>query len=417
MSVEVTPLVRAEEHEPADVLGEDTVILYFGNDWFAENRTSSHQLARQLARRHTVYYIECPGWRAPKGSGRDLKKIVVKLWRFLRGTRTVDDRLKLRTLFQIPFHRFGLVRWLNLLIVKATLHWLMWREGIRRPITWFHIPHVPYLVGSLGEKLCVYYCIDDYSAYPGVNSTVVRSMDDETTRRADVVFIASDTLLKAKKELNAHTYVSPHGVEYEHFARAQDPRLTIPTDVAQLRGPVIGFFGLIEKFVDLDLIDWLAEQRPEWNFVILGRVAVPDETLPQRSNVHFLGKRPYEELPAYGKRFDAAIIPYRSGAWSFHANPIKLREYLAMGKPVVSVETPQILKFADVVAIARTREEFLEKLDEAVAGPQSGDAIRRRMNRVRDWSWDRRADEVLGTIRDRLEALEAVGAVEQVTGP
>src|SRR5262245_48719501 len=84
-------------------LPENTVLLYFGNDWFAENRTSSHHLARQFARRNRVYYLECPGWRAPRGSGRDLKKAIVKAWRFLHGVRRVDERLRVRTLFQFPF--------------------------------------------------------------------------------------------------------------------------------------------------------------------------------------------------------------------------------------------------------------------------------------------------------------------------
>ena len=123
-------------------------ILFFGNDWFAENRTSSHQIARQLAKQFRVFYIECPGWRAPRGSGRDLKKVFVKLWRFLRGTRTTDEGLRLRTLFQIPFHRFAAVRWLNRRLIGATLAWMKWRHGIKDPITWFHVPHVPFLVGD-----------------------------------------------------------------------------------------------------------------------------------------------------------------------------------------------------------------------------------------------------------------------------
>ena len=315
-------------------------ILFFGNDWFAENRTSSHQIARQLAKQFRVFYIECPGWRAPRGSGRDLKKVFVKLWRFLRGTRTTDEGLRLRTLFQIPFHRFAAVRWLNRRMIGATLAWMKWRHGIKDPITWFHVPHVPFLVGELGERFAVYYCIDNYAAYPGVDPATVQAMDDETSRRADVVFVASDTLLADKLELNPNTHVSPHGVEFEHFARAQDPALPVPADIAHLSGPVVGFFGLIESFVDLDLIDWLAEQRPEWQFLFIGRVAVPAGSLPQRPNVHFIGKRPYADLPAYAKRFDACVIPSRVGDWSYHANPIKLREYLATGKPVVAVEYP-----------------------------------------------------------------------------
>jgi glycosyltransferase involved in cell wall biosynthesis len=405
MSASVSPLPSLPKAAPGAPGGEGPVFLYFGNDWFAENRTSSHQLARQLARRHTVYYVECPGWRAPRGSARDLKKVFVKLWRFLRGTREVEGHpgLRLRTLFQVPFHRFRLVRWLNRVIVKTTLRLMMWRHGVRRPVTWFHVPHVPYLVGALGERLSVYYCIDDYAAYPGVNPEVVQAMDEETTRRADLVFIASDTLLERKRDLNPETRVSPHGVDIQHFGKALDGRTRVPADIASLTGPVIGFFGLLERFIDLDLIDYLAAQRPGWNFVLLGRVAVPECELPRRPNVHFLGRRPYEELPAYGKRFDAAVIPYRAGDWSYHANPIKLREYLAMGKPVVAVDTPQMRQFADVVTVARDREEFLAGLDAALASPPTPADTERRVRRVRQSGWDRRAGEVLRIIRQAAE--------------
>jgi glycosyltransferase involved in cell wall biosynthesis len=405
-AVETTHAVPAPAPAATDAaeFGPDTVVLYFGNDWFAENRTSSHQLARQLAKRCRVFYIECPGWRAPRGSGRDLKKVFVKLWRFLRGTRATEEGPKLRTLFQIPFHRFAAVRWLNRRIIRTTLAWMAWRHGIKNPISWFHVPHVPFLVGELGEMLAVYYCIDDYAAYPGVHPETVRAMDDDTTRRADAVFIASDTLLPAKLELNPNTHVSPHGVEFDHFATAQDPALPVPSDIAHLKGPVVGFFGLIESFVDLELIDWLAAQRPEWQFLFLGRVAVAAEALPQRANVHFVGKRPYAELPAYAKRFDACVIPYKAGAWSFHANPIKLREYLATGKPVVSVDTPQVRKFADVVDVATDRDSFLAHLDRAVTEPADPEAVARRMNRVADSSWSARTDAVIATIRAELAA-------------
>jgi glycosyltransferase involved in cell wall biosynthesis len=388
---------------PAD-LGPETVVMFFGNDWFAENRTSSHQLARQLAKRFRVFYIECPGWRAPRGSGRDLKKVFVKLWRFVRGTRSTEDGLKLRTLFQVPFHRFATVRWLNRRIIKTTLGWMKWRHGIKDPVTWFHVPHVPFLVGALDERLSVYYCIDDYAAYPGVHADTVRAMDDETTRKADVVFIASDTLLTRKRELNSHTHVSPHGVEFDHFARAQDPDLPVPDDVAHLKGPIVGFFGLIENFIDLDLIDWLAEQRPGWQFLFLGRVAIPAELLPNRTNVHFIGKRPYSELPHYAKRFDACVIPYRPGNWSYHANPIKLREYLATGKPVVSVDTPQMRKFVDVIEVASDRASFLLGLDSAISSGNDPIAISRRMQLVMSSSWSARTDAVIQILRNETDS-------------
>jgi hypothetical protein len=213
------------EHLPGDQASHEMTFLYFGNDWFAENRTSSHHIARWLARDHRVYYIECPGLRAPKSSGRDLKKIWSKVVRFAKGPRAVGDNVKIVTLLQIPLHRFGLVRRLNRGFILATLRWLMWRERIRRPITWFMIPHLAPVVGQLGERLSVYYCIDDYASLPDVNREAVQLMDEEMTRKSDLVFVASETLLESKRRLNPRTRVAPHGVDCDHFGRAQDSRL------------------------------------------------------------------------------------------------------------------------------------------------------------------------------------------------
>jgi glycosyltransferase involved in cell wall biosynthesis len=400
-NVMVELLTSAEgSHESLSaVSAEPLVFLYFGNHWYAENRTSSHHIARELARSHTVHYFQCPGLRAPAASARDFKKVLAKVWGFLRGGRRVPEGITVYTLLQLPLHRFRLVRSFNRWLTRTTVRWTMWRHGIKKPIAWFHIPHVPFLIGSLGEETAVYYCIDDYAAFPGVNEEAVRRMDAETAGAADVVFVASDTLLADKKKLNDNVVVSPHGVGVEHFARAREPGLLPPTDIAHLPRPIVGFFGLIERFVDLELIDELAQRRPSWTFLLIGRVAVPTEAVPQRPNVHLIGPRPYEQLPAYGKCFDAAIIPYRSGNWSYHANPLKLREYLAMGKPIVSVDTPQVRKFADVVEIASDHEEFLAKLDKVLAADDSEAAARRRMDRVKGASWAARVREILHTLR------------------
>jgi glycosyltransferase involved in cell wall biosynthesis len=377
-------------------------ILFFGNDWFAENRTSSHQIARWLSRRFRVFYIECPGLRAPKSSGRDLRKIWSKLVRSVRSSRRTEEGILVKTLLQVPLHRFRAVRWLNRFLMVRTLRGLIRRERLQSPISWFMLPHLSSVISRLGEKLSVYYCIDDYAALPDVNEQAIQRMDAEMTEKSDLVFVASDTLLDAKHRLNKNTHVSPHGVDFEHFKRAQSAETAVPADTADLPGPVVGFFGLIERWIDLELIDYLALQRPQWTFLLIGRVAVPSTEIPRRPNIHLVGKRSYSELPAYGKQFDAAIIPYRLTRQVMHANPIKLREYLAMGKPVVAVSTPEIDKYADVVAIVRSREEFLANLDAALARPSSPDEIARRMARVADESWDSRLQQVLSIVTHKL---------------
>jgi glycosyltransferase involved in cell wall biosynthesis len=170
--------------------------------------------------------------------------------------------------------------------------------------------------------------------------------------------------------------------------------------------PIVGFFGLIERWIDLDLVDFLAERRPQWTFVLIGRLAVPAESLKSRANVHFPGKRAFDDLPAYGKQFDAAIIPYHLNQQVMHANPLKLREYLAMGKPTVSVRTPEIEKYADVVEIADSYEEFLTKLDAILAHRDPPTEVQRRMNRVATESWDARLTEVFEIVRDCLRRVE-----------
>jgi len=227
-------------------------------------------------------------------------------------------------------------------------------------------------------------------------------MDEEMTRKSDVVFVSSETLLESKLRLNPETHVSPHGVDVDHFARAQDESLPVPAEMTGMPHPIVGFFGLIERWIDLDLIGFLAEQRPNRTFVLIGRLACPADHLINRSNVHFLGKRAYEDLPVYGKQFDAAIIPYRLVPQVYHANPLKLREYLAMGKPIVSVRTPEIEKYADVVEIADSHEEFLKKLDTLLSQPDSPTEISRRMRRVSSMSWDARLTELYKIVETRL---------------
>jgi len=380
-------------------------ILYFGNDWDAENRTSSHHVARWLARRFRVLYFESPGLRTPHASGRDFRKVLTKLRRFVQGPRRVEERLWVQTLLHVPLHRFVVVRALNRALTRLTVAMLKRRYHVDKPIAWFVVPHLAAVAGSLGQALSVYYCTDDYPTMPGVDTAAVRRMDDDLTRKADLVFAASATLLERKRALNSAAHLSPHGVDFEHFHSAQDPALRVPEDVARVQGPVVGFFGLVERWIDVDLLAWLAEQRPAWRFVMIGRVALPESEVPRKANLLFLGQRPYADLPAYGKRFDVAIIPYRLTPQVLHANPIKLREYLALGKPIVSVSTPEIDAFADWVRIARTREEFLAALDRAVAQGLSDEERTRQLELASTLTWDAQLEKVMRIVQDRLAEI------------
>ena len=377
-------------------------VVYFGNDWFAENRTSSHHIARRLSQLIPMLYVETPGIRAPQATPRDLRK----LWRKLRGAfappHKVHDQLHVKTIPQIPFRRLPFVNTANRMLAE----WLTRRElralGITDVISWFVIPHPAALAKRLGERMTVYYCIDDYASYPGMDPRVIQELDDYLTRLADVVFVAPAALVEAKRAMNPNVHASPHGVDFDLFARASDPAVEPAAEARDIRRPVIGYFGTVGEWMDFDLVTFLARSRPEWTFLFVGFCATDVSPLRECPNIVLAGPRRYEELPQWARVFDAAIYPPRVNRQVKHSNPLKLREYLATGKPVVAMTTPETSRFSGVVTLADNPEAFLAALDGALANDTPADA-KRRMDSVRGSSWDARFQETVAVV-DRLLA-------------
>lgn len=391
----------------------DTGIIYFGNDWYAENRTSSHHVAVRLARRMPVLYVDSPGLRAPTGSGRDIGRAVRKLAATLRKPQQVQENLWHCTVPQLPFRRLPGVPAFNRAFGAFAVRRAMRALPVRQWLSWFVVPHPGFLAGRLGERLCVYYCIDDYAAHPGVDSELIATCDDDLSRRADLLFVAPPALLERKRTLNANTVFSPHGVDAELFGRARDPATEVPEFARKLSHPVIGYFGSLHEWIDLELIEWLAEQRPHWQFLLVGHAAADVSRLGARPNVHLPGAQPYAQLPAWAKAFDVAIIPYRLNRQVLNANPLKLREYLATGKPVVSVSNPEIDKFGDVVHIAKGRDDFLAKIEDALANDTPA-AAQARIDSVAGDTWDARVDAVVDRVTRALAEKTASAADTRV---
>lgn len=387
------------ESAPSALAGHG--IVYFGNDWFAENRTSSHHVATRLAQRLPVLYVDSPGMRAPNASGRDLKRAARKLLAAFRRPTRVADGLWHCTVPQLPFRRLPGVDAFNRLFGRWAVRRALRLAGIRKRISWFVVPHPGVHAGRLGEDLVVYYCIDDYAAHPGVDAALIAQRDEALSRRADLLCVAPPALLDAKRALNAHTVFSPHGVDVALFAQAQDPSTPVPALARDLPRPVVGYIGSIHEWIDVPLIQWLAQQRPQWTFLLVGHAHVNVDGLRALPNVRLAGAQPYTSLPQWSKAFDAAIIPYRLNRQVANANPLKLREYLAAGKAVVSVRNPEIEKFAHVVRLVDGREQFLAALDAAVAD-DAPEAVAARMAAVADQTWDARVDAVLAEVAARL---------------
>jgi glycosyltransferase involved in cell wall biosynthesis len=302
---------------------------------------------------------------------------------------------------QLPFRRLPGIDRLNRWFGRWAVRRAARRAGIRRCLSWFVVPHPGFLAGRLGEDFCVYYCIDDYAAHPGVDAERIGRRDADLSRRADLVFVAPPSLLAGKQALNPHVVAAPHGVDLELFARAADAATPMAAEAGALSHPLVGYFGSLHEWIDFELIEWLARQRPQWTFLLVGHAAVDVGALRALPNVHLAGARPYAELPHWARAFDAAIIPYRLNRQVANANPLKLREYLACGLPVVSVRNAEIEKFSAWVRIADDRPAFLAALDAAI-DDRSAEARAGRMAAVADQSWDRRVERIVACVDDAL---------------
>lgn len=384
----------------------DYAIVYFGNDWFAENRTSSHHIARRLAAITDVLYIDTPGIRAPRASGRDVRKLWRKLSAALEPPRRVQDRLHLMTLPQIPFRRLPLVGAANRILGRYLVLRAIRKLGFRRRISWFVVVHPGMLAGTLGEEATVYYCTDDHAAFPGVDPKTIQPIDDYLTRVADVVFVAPPKLLEAKQALNPNCQYSPHGVDAEMFAKASDPAVLAAEPARALKHPVIGYFGNLGQWLDYDLLLGLAKARPDWTFLFVGFAAADVSALAACPNVVLAGPKPYETLPLWARAFDVAIVPYRLTRQVQHCSPLKLREYLASGKPVVTVRAPETDRYLDIVYIAETVPEFLCAIERALA-EDSPERVRARQQAVSGLTWDARFRATIAVVERTLAETKA----------
>ena len=373
-------------------------IIAFCKDW-SEPKTSNNHVLEELAKRHRILWVNSIATRAPNlGSANDLKKIVRKIWSWFHGVQIIHPNLRVLTPVVLPLPRSRLAqrfnRWLTGAIVRRTArHW-----GFQHPQLWIFPPNAVDYVGSCGESKVVYYCVDEWAQFTHLNAAFILQKEQELLAKADVVFVVSKKLLDVKRPLNQNTYLIPHGVNFDIFTPARAPDLAIPTDLLQIRSqtstrPIIGFYGNLYDWVDQQLLAHIAVARPHWHLVLIGKI-MTDISKLQQPNIHVLGPRRYEDLPAYCRGFDVGIIPYMTADPRMQSvNPLKLREYLAAGLPVVSVDIPEVRVLAGQVLLARTSDEFVTQIAKAL-GQNSTSERQARRESVRADSWTVRVAEI-----------------------
>lgn len=288
-------------------------------------------------------------------------------------------------------------------LLREALEGPLWGQ-FERPIQWFYDPMaVLAFAGKFDERAIVYDCMDELSAFKYA-APALMGRERELLADADLVLAGGRRLWEAKRRLNPNCHFFGCGVDVEHFGAALDPKKAPAPDLALIKGPRLGYFGVIDERLDLELLEKLADFDPHWNIVMIGPLAKIDAAdLPRRANIHFLGARDYAELPAYARGFDVCLMPFARSAATEYINPTKALEYMATGKPIVSTAVPDVVaNFGAVVQIAASHQEFLEKCRAALQNPDQ-EAIARGLAMADANTWD----AIVAQLEAHLDALPA----------
>jgi glycosyltransferase involved in cell wall biosynthesis len=374
---------------------EGRTILCFASGYDAPP-TSKHHVMHLLAERNVVLWVNYHASRTPTTSSSDVAYMARKLREVGSGLRRVRPNLYTLTPLVLPLPGQAVARRLNRLLVVAQVRAALAKLPPRPLQVWSFTPDVSYVLDYLGAERVLYYCVDDFASFSGYDAAQVRADEADLARRADLVVTTSQALQDAKAPLNPNTILVPHGVDYEHFSRAVREDLPVPEDMQCIPHPILGFFGLIRDWVDLDLLAEVARRRPQWHIVLIGDADSNVDLAAYRDipNMHFLGRRPYADLPAYCRCFDVGLIPFKVNELTRSVNPIKLREYLAAGLPVVSTPLPEVVAQGERIRIADSPEAAVSVVETCLAERSGPEARCARSEAMAEEAWDRKLTRI-----------------------
>jgi glycosyltransferase involved in cell wall biosynthesis len=286
----------------------------------------------------------------------------------------------------------------NHLVIRRMLRRWARSLGFRTPILWFYTPFSEPLIDRIEHTGTVYECVDEFRAARGfVRASTVGAMEDALLRKIDVAIVTQENLYPRRAALCRNTYCVPNGADTDAFRAAAMDNLPPAPLMERFPKPRLVFVGHIQYWIDLGLIAHLASRRPGWSFILIGPIGPLADKSPVKGlpNVHFVGRQPQSEIPRLLKSADVCLNPYITGELADNCSPLKLYEYLAAGKPIVSTEMPEAHKFSDDVRIAGSYDDFLNCCEAVIRSlPESEKRIAARMAGAEQHSWQNRFIEV-----------------------
>lgn len=361
------------------------------------------EFASRLSQRGKVLFVSPFGIRSIALA--DFPRIIRRIRsRFAEKKPDSDRNLAIHEpLFYFPFPNHPFASRINGHLLLASVRKWMKKNNIIDPLIWAGVPStaVMNLVKLMNPSFLIYDCIDNFSAMHKNQSGIIEA-ECFLASRAQIIFASAEELFERMNQLNQRTFLLPNAADFELFQSALIGNLKVPEDIAVIPGPILGYVGEVAKWFDFDLIYDLATRNPEWNIVLLGRISDDSaEKILALPNVHFLGSKDHNKLPSYFVKFDVCLLPFQVNAITSAVSPVKLFEYLAAGKPVVSTPLKEVMRFGNVVEIA-DRAGFNEAVKAAIESKADHNKLNQRLEVARENTWERRVETAIDIIQERL---------------
>lgn len=383
----------------------DSIVAFGGIDWWYHNRGHSEcQILTRLAAEMPVLWINSIGMRAPSKGNTELP--LRRYWRKLKSTlkglrRDENSGMWIYSPLFVPRYTDGWLRfngWFLALQITALRLFL----GLKRPAAWVTTPTSVAAVERMRWNQIVFNRSDEFSKFPEADHDFIAGLEKRLLVLSDDVLYTSHSLMKREEAQCRSAQYLGHGVDYARFsaARGEDGPEPLPEVLAGLPRPIVGFYGALDDYtIDKDLMIETARRVPNGTLLVIGPRAMDTASLEAEPNVRYIGQIPYDAIPEHAASFDVALMPWLMNDWIESSNPIKLREYLALGFPIVTTSFPELKPYEDLVYAATTHEEFLAGLDAALA-EQNPERVRARRASVENSTWDGLARRVAQLVSD-----------------
>jgi len=387
------------------MLTNRSIICFGGEDWWYHHPHSKAHLMRKFALAgNKVIFVNSISMGLPGLAHKDLiPRIKRKLGSYSKLARQTEEGITVVSPASLPFFGSEAARKVNRRLIGAQIRNLAKSRGLTNPILWIAIPTAAEMIGVFNESAVVYQVSDKYDANTMDHATdpaLIRKLHEQAIDNADLIFYSGRKLFREATRGCDRSHLLEQGVDYERWSKLSS--LKVAPDIEKISHPRLGYFGAIEPWlVDQELIKRAASERPEWQWIFIGNRSrgVEIEELP---NTHFLPPVPYEQLPAYAAGFDVCVLPWETEqAFTSYGSAIKVREYLATGKPVVISPLPEYETMGDVLRIARSRDAFLTLVEDAL-NESDETAPAKRQAAVASGTWEARAEWVSDLIEKTL---------------